>query len=325
MAFFNQFMNNARAMFGGNGELDLTGYHDVPVGSSDMFVDEVHSGLKNLWYNLTGQTEKTSAYRTQIAREDSAYQRLANDLQAAGLSKFTVGSASPQTGSYGSGAPQMLTMLGAIADIKKANAESRKINAEAVSTENENSVFDESHAAEIAETVSRTALNDARTALTNIEGQYAAEKITAEIAQLTADTTLAWSKNLIAQKDLEWSEEEHRSSVASKDSGVMLNNARKEEIRKQIEVYSQQISESIARENNLNESSKKLVEDTVIQTLMAQIMAYDFVYSTENGMRYKDTGDSLLGINPAQISEILSSFIGGSGARNLVNTMKLVL
>lgn len=45
-------------------------------------------GIRNFWYNLTGQTEKTSAYQALMEREDSAYQRAAEDMKKAGLSKF---------------------------------------------------------------------------------------------------------------------------------------------------------------------------------------------------------------------------------------------
>lgn len=51
-------------------------------------IDEIGTGIENFWYGLTGQTEKTSAYKALMEREDSAYQRAAEDLMKAGLSKF---------------------------------------------------------------------------------------------------------------------------------------------------------------------------------------------------------------------------------------------
>lgn len=51
-------------------------------------IDEIGTGISNFWYGLTGQTEKTSAYQALMEREDSAYQRAAEDMKKAGLSKF---------------------------------------------------------------------------------------------------------------------------------------------------------------------------------------------------------------------------------------------
>lgn len=52
------------------------------------FLNDAWTGAKNAWYNLTGQPEKTSTYKHFEEREDSAYQRAAADMSAAGLSKY---------------------------------------------------------------------------------------------------------------------------------------------------------------------------------------------------------------------------------------------
>lgn len=37
------------------------------------FFNEIGTGFKNVWYSLTGQTEKTSAYQAQMARRLCSY------------------------------------------------------------------------------------------------------------------------------------------------------------------------------------------------------------------------------------------------------------
>lgn len=50
--------------------------------------DELWTAGKNWWYTVTGQTHKTDAYQYELGLADTAYQRAAADMEAAGLSKF---------------------------------------------------------------------------------------------------------------------------------------------------------------------------------------------------------------------------------------------
>lgn len=275
----------------------------APNAEHTDYGDSIVQGLKNVWYTATGQTEKTSAYQAQMAREDSAYQRLAQDMQAAGLSKFNIGSGSPQTGSYGSGAPQMLTMLGALADIKKVSAESRKTESEADYQDLVNSHYEEKHASDMAYALSQTDYNNARTELTRLTTPLEAEKIIAEVSQLVADAALSWSKQALNQVDLAWSDEEHRSSVESKDSSIQLNNARIAESREQVKLYAQKIAESVAYTNHLSEDAKRIVQDTAYKALAKEILAYDYEYSKQHGVRSTDAVSKILGLNLDAVRE----------------------
>lgn len=57
---------------------------------NSSFGQDLLTGLKNWWYNFTGQTEKTSAYQAQLEQEKHKIQTLADDMEAAGLSKYAM-------------------------------------------------------------------------------------------------------------------------------------------------------------------------------------------------------------------------------------------
>lgn len=62
-------------------------YRNIMFGENND-TDGFGTGLQNAWYTMTGETEKTSAYKALMEREDTAYQRAAKDMMNAGLSKF---------------------------------------------------------------------------------------------------------------------------------------------------------------------------------------------------------------------------------------------
>lgn len=68
----------------------------------DNVIDPVNTGLENWWYKNTGQAHLTSEYQYEQKLADSAYQRAAADMMAAGLSKFggvnPASSPSPKSG-----------------------------------------------------------------------------------------------------------------------------------------------------------------------------------------------------------------------------------
>lgn len=72
-----------------------------PVG--DWWNDTIQPGLENWWYKNTGQAHLTTEYQHEEELANSAYQRAAEDMQKAGLSKFggvnPASSPSPKSGS----------------------------------------------------------------------------------------------------------------------------------------------------------------------------------------------------------------------------------
>lgn len=69
--------------------------------ASEIF-NSIGTGIKNWWYKNTGQSHLTSEYQYEKQLADTAYQRAAQDMAAAGLSKFggvtPASSPSPKSG-----------------------------------------------------------------------------------------------------------------------------------------------------------------------------------------------------------------------------------
>lgn len=78
---------------------DWVDWNDSLIGKG---LNEFGSAIKNWWYKNTGRSHLTDEYQYEQKLADTAYQRAAADMEAAGLSKFGgVGSASspsPQSG-----------------------------------------------------------------------------------------------------------------------------------------------------------------------------------------------------------------------------------
>lgn len=67
-------------------------HDDYPVlwdNYVEPFLDDLWTGAKNAWYDLTGQPEKTSSYKAMIEHEDNAPQKFIESLEKAGLSKYS--------------------------------------------------------------------------------------------------------------------------------------------------------------------------------------------------------------------------------------------
>lgn len=105
------------------------------VKETDAFQSDgsVSPWLKNIWYKLTGQEEKTSAYQAKVerenelldrqeAREDTAYQRAVQDMMAAGLSKY--GATPAASGSYRTGVDAKSDPIGSLSAIQNLQANS---------------------------------------------------------------------------------------------------------------------------------------------------------------------------------------------------------
>lgn len=71
---YNRFLGNreGRGLTIGSTTYDSDGNVVDRTGINKFFY-ELGKGIENWWYGITGQTEKTSAFQAQIAREDSAY------------------------------------------------------------------------------------------------------------------------------------------------------------------------------------------------------------------------------------------------------------
>lgn len=284
-----------------------------PVSESDS---EILQAAKNFGYNFVGQTEKTSAYQVQMEREDSAYQRMAQDMAKAGLSKYFGGSPS-STGSYGDGVPKglqfasaLMSLKSAEAGIRKTNAEANLTDAQAVGQQNENRTFDESHSTQIANIVSQTRLNNARSQIAEVEGQYTAEKVTAEIdnltkksAQIVAETLYSQTQEDYLRGEYFWQDAEHQSQIASRESSIARNKAEIDNLRKSVQYVSEKIATEIVSRNNLSEQTKHVIAETAFKNLQTEIAMYDYEYSKSHGVRTSDATSRILGLNLDGIRE----------------------
>lgn len=272
--------------------------HDYPA------FENVATGLENLYYSATGQTEKTTAFQTQMEREDSAMQRLAADYSAAGLSKFGISGNGSSTGSYGDGVPKGLQYANAIMDlkskkvgldatqagIKKTLADAAYTDAMTVNQQNENRTFDEKFAADMAKSNAQAFLFQAQGRIADTEGQFAAEKITAEIDYKVQQASQLVLQNLFYP------------SIAR--SQIDLNN-------KNIERIAQDISLSVAQENHVNAQTQKIIEETTNTMLQTLIGVHNLDYAEKHGLPVGSVPSGLLG----------SALSTGEVTRNLIRSL----
>lgn len=305
-------------------------------------LDEFGAGLRNLWYTLTGQTEKTSAYQAMTEREDSANQRAAEDLAKAGLSKY--GHFTPSsTGSLGDGVPKGLQYVAALMDlkakkvgidaeqagIKKTLADAAYTNAQTIGQQNTNRTFNEKFAADLAHTQSQTFLFGAQKKIADVEGQFAAEKITAEIDYKVNQSAELLSQILLNRANVSYTQTREEGQRAENlwidplrqmelekgDSATLLNKTNVDVNRKLISKYAQDISLSIANENHVNAQTKKVIEETAYQMLQYNIGAYNLAFSYDAGLRTTDPTTKVFGVNLGQWSGFIRNAISNNPAK----------
>ena len=229
--------------------------------------------------NIAFQQEENAITRI---REDTAHQRAASDLQAAGLSK-TLAAGNPASAqsltapqaNYSYENPLQKTMekmnlKQAILDIEshqkdiqKQNAEIDSIKANTAATNLSNEVFmqrftDEHNLNEAQVEVARTnvKLMESQERLNQISGDYKAREIEAQISNLMADTSY---KNVSTSK-------------ASKE-----------------------ISKIVAETQKLSKEEEMLVEDIAYQKLKNYALSHDIAYAETTGLPVGSMPSGLLG------------------------------
>lgn len=315
--------------------------------------NELGAGLRNLWYTFTGQTEKTTAYQAQIAREDSAYQRAAEDMSAAGLSKYQ-GISGASTGSYGDGVPKGLQYISALMDLKakkvgmdatqagiqKTLADAAYTNAQTIGQQNTNRTFDEKFASDMAHQAAQTFLFKAQKDIAEIEGQFTAEKLTAEIdykvsqtanmllqnqfyPQLIqsqiglnkANTSYTQTRDEGQRAENAWIDAKNQADYDKSYSQISLNNSNIQVNRKVIDKYAADIALSICNQAHVSAQTKKVVEETAYQMLQYNIAAYNLAFSFDAGLRTTDPQSKIFGVNVGQFSGWLRNALSNNPAK----------
>lgn len=293
--------------------------HDNPAASN--FIDEIGIGLKNAWFNLTGQTHRTDTYQYEKYLDDTKNQRLAEDLMAAGLSKYGMTGSAPSGGGYQSSQPKGLQLVASLMDLAKSSAEISNVqadtgvkNAEAAATTAGIERDDKYYELQALETESSIARNEALNGLTKEQTIQTAEETLSIIDKRTRDNEshiyemVAKSyDNLLKLKDIGTYEERHKAEMSLKESSTYLNQAKareaseheklyqdqRAEIQKEIERISSQIVSDEAQRLHLSYENMVLLKDYAYKELEYQVMQYQLSYAQEHGYNFGSSGGIL--------------------------------
>lgn len=259
----------------------------------------------NIKYQKETNAQNEQLQREQWAREDSAVQRRAADLEKAGLSKnLAAGSAASSSLSTTMQAPQnkFANDYGKLAasfnlynqylqnqylreQIGTQKATTANVNADTAQKEKITGWTDLINTNQVA-------LSQARTQLYNVESQVKASQASAELDLIVARTQDILQNSAQARELFTFTKRKAQNEVSNIYSQTQLNYARINEV-------SQSIAESVARENYLNQEAKKVVFDTAYQSILNSINAYNFQFSVDNGIRTTDNSS----VTPIGLSE----------------------
>lgn len=312
--------------------------HNNPAVSD--FIDNIGIGLKNAFYEITGQHEKTTTYQYEQHLDDTKNQRLAEDLKAAGLSKYGMTSSAPSGGGYQSSVPKGLQKIAAMIDIAKARAEVANVqadtgvkNAEAAATTAGIGRDDAYYKLAAAKNDSDIARNECLNQLTKNQSAQVAEETLAIIDKRVRDNEshlydmVAKSyDNLLKLKDIGSYDERLKADLSLKGSSTYLNQMKAGEalehsklyqeeigkIQKEIERIASEIANDEAYRNHLSYEDQLLVEDTAYRQLQYNIAAYNARYSAEVGLRTTDASTYISGLNTSQLGKLGSNILLGN-------------
>lgn len=279
--------------------------HDNPGLSN--FIDEIGQGIKNAWYDLTGQTEKTSYYQAQVEREDqliaeqqeredTAYQRQVADMKAAGLSMYGASGGGAASSAGGSSAVRSgsdsISKIAAMIDMKKAMAEignvqanTNKTNAEAAATtagverdDNYYALAASKQEAEIGRIELENELTKSQTA------QVAAQTISIVDANIRSQEAHFYDligknvDNQLKYKELGVFDEKHEADMAVKRTSAYLNQMRAGETYEH-QLYYQQGRELIVKQmEHISSQIASEVAERMHLSNQDQLLIEDYVY-----------------------------------------------
>lgn len=290
-----------------------------PIDATDFFnnlrtgFNDIGQGLINAWYGLTGQTEKTSAFKAQVALDDSRYQRMAQDMEKAGLSKYTTsGSPASSPSAESSGLEKSIQLASALMDLKekkvgidatqagirKTNAEAGYIGAQTIGQENTNRTYDQKFMADLAQTSMQTLYIEAQKRLTETNGQFAAQKALAEIQEMSDHAAL-----YVAQKKYY----DQQTGISSIERNLRQKDLEKYEFRYKMELekHAESIAASVAQRNHLSKEDELLAKDLTYKQLQINAFTYDYDFSVRNGLRTTDPVSRFMGVNLNQVGQKL--------------------
>lgn len=255
-------------------------------------------------------------------REDTAVQRAAADMSAAGLSKTLaaghpasaaalsapVASApqvSPVNNSYKyESALQRMNIAQLLQDMAVKGeqlAQSKKLNdaqvdlirSQAIGQNNINETFREKYENEKLLTFAQIATHEAQTSvykaeakLKEIEGDYRGELLQNEVDKGIQQIVMMRTQNRLYGEQITLTQ-------------------------KQVSYYANQMAESIARVNNLNKATELLVADLAKRKLEVEVLQYNLGYSKQHSMRTTDSNMRLMGLDVTALGHGLTDILSG--------------
>ncbi|QCS36335.1 minor capsid protein [Capybara microvirus Cap3_SP_188] len=307
---WNNFTSGVKSWFSHAGDT-LGGL----LNTTDNILNDLPNGVENVYNVLSGQSHLTDAYQAQMLREDTAYQRAAQDMQAAGLSKFggVSQAASSSSASYGQNKNLLsegMTFISGLLSMEKAQADIDKTKAETESVTNENSTFYEKFHLDQLLKQSQLDLNKANVDIAKINGTYLADKITAEIQYMASQSAFnfAHTQNMVLQN--KYYGQKVEADISNIESSTLLNKgkytntkASTEFILSQAQHEAEKIANTIAQREQINAQTLKIIEDTAYTQLLYNSKVYDLQYSIDAGLRTTDSPSRVLGVNVSQLAQ----------------------
>lgn len=306
----------------------------------DNGVGDFGQGLQNAFYNLTGQKEKTSTYQYELALENEKNQRMAADLEAAGLSKYGMTGSAPGSSFQGSeptgqqALSGMIDMMKSIAEISHTKADTEKLEADAAATtagiERDDKYYDLAEEKQGVELIQIQAETD----LAKKHGDlFAQEAINLAMDELRAEELHVYElidknvSNQLKYKDLNSYDERFGVEMQLKRSSTFLNQQygqtqikEREKIEQQIKESVEKVSNLVAERMHLSWQDTLLLQDVCYAQLRYDIAEYDYEYSQRHSKRTTSNDMNLFGLNVDQLSEGLLGLGKGftSGISNLL-------
>lgn len=283
----------------------------------ENYVGDFGQGLQNAFYNLTGQKEKTSTYQYELALENEENQRMAADLEAAGLSKYGMTGSAPGSSFQGSeptgqqALSGMIDMMKSIAEISHTKADTEKLEADAAATTAGIERDDKYYALSEEKQGVELLQIQAETDLAKKHGDvFAQEAINLAMDELRAEELHVYElidknvSNQLKYKDLNTYDERFGVDMQLKRSSTFLNQQYGQTQIKEREKIDQQIKESVEKVSNLVAERMHLawedillIQDVLYAQLRYDIAEYDYEYSKENHLRTTDSMSRIAGVN----------------------------
>lgn len=278
------------------------------IDSSKGAIDELGQGLKNLWYSWTGQTEKTSAYKAMMEREDTAYQRAASDMEAAGLSKYGGFSQSSSTSPQPSSDPltkslqlasAMLDLKAKQAGVRKTEAETDNVAANTAYTQKTINTYDDKFMADFAYTNMHTMYLEAQKKLAETNSWATSEKTLSELEVMSSQVALNLSHR-------DYFDELVGKTALESNYQAKVNRDYDYRFQMEIDKHSEAIAKSVAERNHLGYQDTLLLKQVAARQLETDVLHYNWNYSKEHGLRTTDQVSRFMGINVDSGGQMLS-------------------